>query len=547
MSVASESSPVRRRGRPYRFPEDSTPLTRIHGGVDQRVSWLLSASRIHGSDPELAHRAHFVEVLKAQGVAADAARVSRWESGAQRVPDRVVQAYERALGLAPSYLNAAAHGLRRSLEPDSVDLETVTGPADQLHEDLDPLFERVDEGDGRGADWIALTDYLAMHPQVYLRPRSWVQLTESLIGQMGRAVGAAYVCRFEALRTLVRHAGAQRHVVKAIGAFVTDPAAQVVMHPLTLLQEVRHPRAAELTVRMLTAGTGMLQQGAAWTTAAKLARGHFADDDLTRLEGMLVMLLGAQSRSLSDADLLDIVARLPETATRRLRHAVRDTGLIHRIETMRRTGEVLPEAVTRPVALQVAREAQDETPTPYAIDPDLMLQRLVREALFHGHQERRHQASVLLNVSPYRPALADALARVVDGGEREPAHRAAMLLRYLATERQRPDLLRWATATGRRRVRSAAIISLGRLPEGLRPEDEKAVLEVLADGGRSTQHACLYALGMSGAPSLGTLCASANQMHAQAAQWWTRTGPALHEETHRTNPADSRTEGTDRG
>lgn len=538
MARESTCSPGRRRGRPYRFPEDNSPLTGVHGGVDQRVAWLLSASRIHAADPDLAHRDKFVEVLKAQGTAADQARVSRWESGSQRVPDRVIAAYETALGLSPCYLSSVAQGLRRSLEPNAVYVETSAAPPKELHEELDRLFESVDDDEAHGADWIALTNYLATHPEIYMRPRSWEQLTESLISQIGRSVNSSYIRRFESLRTLVRHPIAQRHVVKTIGRFVTDPAAQVVMHPLTLLQEVEHPQAADVTLRLLmSSAVGMLQQGAAWTTAAKVARGHFDQDGLARLEVILARLLAEGSPALSEADVLDIAARLPEDALSRLRHAIRDSQTIARLDLLMKTGEMLPETTTRRVAARVATAAQEATPPPYRIEPDMMLQRLVRVALFHGHQERRHQAGVLLSVSPYRAGVAEALCEVIEVADDTVANLAAMLLRQVATEQQRGHLRRWAQDASRRQVRGASILTLGRLPEGLHEEDEPLVLDVLSSGGRATERACLYALGMSGSPAIKQLADCDNELHRRAAQWWIRTGPAIHESARNTGHA----------
>lgn len=534
VATVNPNASSRRRGRPYRFPEDSSPLSRVHGGVDQRVAWLLSASRIHAHDPGMAHRDQFVEQLKARGVAADQARVSRWESGAQRVPDRIVTAYEQVLGLAEHHLSAPIHGVRRSLDPDHEHIEPVSADALTIHEDLDRLFEAVEPEEERaeshGSDWLALTSYLATHPQIYLRDKSWTQLAESLISQMGRAVGTAYIRRFEALRTLVRHPGAQRHVVKTIGAFVTDPAAQVVMHPLTLLQEVEHPRAGELAIRMLATGSGMLQQGAAWTTAAKAARGHFDAEALTQLEGLVLMLLATHSRSLPEVDLLDVVARLPEPATRRVLTALKDSPAGPRLELLLRTGEVLPPDVTRHVARQVADQAQTATPAPYHVEPDLMLERLLREALFHGHQERRHQAAVLLSVSPYRPGLSKALARVVEHSDRAVAKRAAMLMRHLCTESERDHLLTWARDHHQPEVRGAAILSLGRLEEGLDHEEEQVVLASLDGATPPLRRACIYALGMTASPALSRLAdAEDDDLARRAAAWWRRTGPAIHE------------------
>ena len=538
MTAESSGSLGRRRGRPYRFPEDNSPLTRVHGGVDQRVAWLLSASRIHADDPDLAHREKFVEVLKAQGHAADQARVSRWESGSQRVPDRVVSAYETALELSPSHLASAIQGLRRSLEPNATNVETLCTPPKELHEELDRLFESVDDDCCHGADWIALTNYLATHPEIYMRPRSWEQLTESLISQAARSVDGAYTRRFESLRTLVRHPIAQRHVVKTIGRFVTDPAAQVVMHPLTLLQEVEHPQAADVTLRLLMGGAvGMLQQGAAWTTAAKVARGHFDNEGLARLQSILVTLLAEGHPALPESDILDIAVRLPESALTRLRHVIRDSQTIARLDLMLKTGEVLPETTTRRVSARVAATAQEATPPPYRIEPDMMLQRLVREALFHGHQERRHQAAVLLSVSPYRAGVAAGLCEIVEIADDTVANRAAMLLRQLATEQQREELRRWARDDSRRQIRGVAILTLGRLPHGLQEEDEPVALEALSSAGRATQRACLYALGMSGSPVIKELSDGDDELHRRAAQWWVRTGSAIHESPRNTGHA----------
>jgi hypothetical protein len=529
VTLVSADPPSRRRGRPYRFPEDTSPLTRVHGGVDHRVAWLLSASRIHAADPAMAHRDRFVAALKNIGVSADQARVSRWESGAQPVQEHVVAAYEQLLGIAPGHILAAVKGLRRSLSPEPNNNGATTTSPERLHEQLDKLFEQVDGDMPHGASWLELTSYLATHPQVYMRDKTWMQLAESLITEMGRSAGTAYIRRFEALRTLVRHRGAQRHIVKAIGAFVTDPAAQSVMHPLTLLQEVEHHRAGDLAMRLLTTDTGMLQQGAAWVTATKIPRGHYDDKSLRQLEAAVIMLLGSGS-SLSDVDVLDVAARLPGDACKRILAALRDGALHARFDTLLRTGEILPSDITRDVAGRVADDAQTATPPPYRIEHDMMLQRLVREGLFHGHREQRHQAGVLLNASPYRAGVAAACAQAVDRYDDPAALQAAMLLRYVATGTERDVLLAWADDESRPHLRGHALTALGQLPGGVLPRDEAVVLQALETSGeRPTRRACLYALGMAGAASLVDLANHDDEVVRRAAQWWSRTGPAIHE------------------
>lgn len=531
MTAASENAPSRRRGRPYRFPEDSSPMTRVHGGVEQRVAWLLSASRIHAEDPDMAHRDQFVPALKGLGIAADQARVSRWESGGQRAPEHLVTAYEQVLGLAPGHLSAAVRGLRASLSPEPTSATTSSTSPEQLHADLDKLFEQVDGDNPHGSSWLELTTYLTTHPQIYLREKTWRQLAKTLITELGRSVGAAYTRRFEALRILVRHPGAQRHVVKSIGEFVTDPAAQVVMHPLTLLQEVEHRRAGDLAMRLLTTETGMLQQGAAWVIAAKIPRGHFNEQALRQVEAVALMLLTSPTRAIPDVDVLDVAARLPKEAAQRLLLALHDHPASPRFDQLTRTGEILPQDITRTVAREVADAAQAATPPPYRIEPDMMLQRLVREALFHGHQERRHQAGVLLTVSPYRAGVAAALAPAIDNTDESVAHQAMMLMRYVGTEAEREQLARWAQDETRPQIRGLAMISLGRLPKGIRPEEEGVVLRGLdGDAKRPAQRASLYALGMGGAiDPLNRLTDSDDEFVRGAARWWLRTGPGIHE------------------
>ena len=528
--TSGDSQPApKRRGRPLRLPEDDSPLHRVHGGVNPRVAWLLATSRIHAANPELAHRDRFVAALHELGIAADQARVSRWESGHQRIPDRIVVAYEQVLGLTPGKLAAAVNGVRRALEPLSPGNEVVLTTPETLHRELDRLFDHA-YNKRHGSDWLALTNYLAVHPNIYLLPETWTDLANQLIEESARSTGPGFTRRFEALRTLIRHPGAQRHVVRAIGVFVTDPDAQSVVYPLTLLQEVPHPRAQDLVMRLLGTSSGMLQQGAAWVAATKLARGHFDLAAQRQLEALSVLMVAAGPRATPDVDIFDVAARLPAESRARVMNAVRESKAYPRFENLIRTGEVLDKSITREVALSVATRTQELTPPPYRIEPDLMLQRLVREALFHGHQERRHQACILLTVSAYRAGIAQAMQSLVAESEPDVARPAAGLLRYLGTEEQRTDLLAWARDDSRPHVRDHALIALGRLTEGLTAECNATVMDTLKTCKRAeVQRAGMYALGMTDAPQLADLAENGDAFQRRAAQWWTRVGPAIHE------------------
>ena len=501
----------------------------MHGGVDQRVAWLLAASRIHAADPELAYREKFVTALNDAGIAADQARVSRWESGSNRVPDRIVVAYEQVLGIPEGQISAAVNGLRRTLDPGADNSDVVITPPHTMHDDLELLFSNTYD-DADGAHWLKLTDYLAVHRNIYLRGMAWTDLADRLTAETVRSTGNGFTRRLEALRTLIRHPGGQKHVVRSIGAFVTDPAAQSVIYPLTLLQEVDHPKAQELVMRLLGTSSGQLQQGAAWVAAAKLVRGHFDPEEQRRLEGLSVLMIAAGPKATPEVDIFDVAARLPGEARERVVNAVRESASFPRLDMLLTTGEILPRPVTRDIAHKIATMAQATTPAPYRIEPDMMLERLVREALFHGHQERRHQAAVLLTVSPYRAGVAAACARATRHPERGVAQAAVMLLRYLGTEAERPDLLALARSVESPDLAAPALISLGRLPDGLSDDETQLVVDAL-DGTEklSVQRAGLYALGMSGSERLTELADADNETRAKAADWWTRVGPAIHE------------------
>lgn len=530
-ALQAGTSVGRRRGRPLRLPEDSAPIQQVHGGAEQRAAWLLITSRIYSPNPAFARREEFISALKDAGFGADQARVSRWESGNHRVPDRVVDAYEQVLEIAPGTLMAAVHGARRTLDPRSTSFEVPTTPTVQHHE-LDRLFEAaLDQGDG--GQWLALARYLGGHPNNYLRPTTWSELAVRLANETTRATGTSFCKRLEALRILVRHPGAQTHVVRAIGEFVTDPDAQSGTHSFTLLQEVEHPKSQRLVTRLLATGDHRLQHGAAWVAACKLARGHFSDEETRMLEGICVLRIADRPEGTADAEILDVVARLPRVARERVMRIVRESPTYPALETMLRTGEQIPSRVARDAAQSIATTAQQHTPSPFPIDPDDMLTRLVREALFHGHQERRHQASVLLTVSPYRHAIAQAAMDTSRHADVSIARPAVDLLRYLATEAQHGDLVSLVGDRARPELVGPALIALGRLGGCWGVSGELVTRELVAEtSDPAVRRACLYALGMQGSGYLYALARTADPQIRSAARWWIRTGPAIREDVN---------------
>src|SRR6478752_3797394 len=141
MSVESTPPPVRRRGRPQRLPDDPHPLTSGLVGCDQRIAWLLTVSRVLGPDPDLARRDGFIAALKDRGIPVDASRVSRWESGLQPLPSRVVATYEQVLGLSEGSLVSVTGGLRRSFGTGPTPRENLLSETEMSESELNQLID----------------------------------------------------------------------------------------------------------------------------------------------------------------------------------------------------------------------------------------------------------------------------------------------------------------------------------------------------------------------------------------------------------------------
>ena len=272
MTTVHEDSPsvARRRGRPYRLPADPTPINQAVPGLGHRLAWLLGASRVYASDPQLARRANFIQALQDVGTAADTTKLSRWESGRVAVPMSVVRAYEKVLDLPTGQLIIGASGLVRGGDRQTTRTETPQSDPTQAHLHLDELFERVLAGRAPGHVWLELCDHLTRQQHLYLLPDTWRQISDLLASELGRSSGLAFISRFEALRTLVSNPGSRRHAVRAIGSVVTHPATVFMIHPLVLLQEVADEQAWDLLARMLPGSPSTLRSAAAWAVAGKL-------------------------------------------------------------------------------------------------------------------------------------------------------------------------------------------------------------------------------------------------------------------------------------
>lgn len=530
MSVESTPPPPRRRGRPQRLPEDPHTVASGVVGCDQRIAWLLTVARVLGPDPDLARRDGFIAALRARGIPADASRVSRWESGLQPLPHRVAATYEEMLGLTEGSLVSVAGGLRRSFGSGPTPRENVVRDSELTEAELNRLLDRTESGGATGAQWLQLADHFNRFERVFLRESDWTALCQALVNELGVAAGIGYVRRYEAAAAFIRHPNARRHLILAVGQFVTDPDTQVVAPVLNLLSEVPDPAAAALTLRMLSADSEnkYLRRAASSVAATKLARGHFDEAALPRLESHVVGALRRGESLDGRLDSFDLAVRLPEDAWERVHGALR-TRRAHQLVSQARTAdEMIPPARAASVVAELAPAVQADTPSHHPQEPDLMLRRLLREALFHSHKPRRHHAALLVAASPYAPAAARHCLRLAADDNDLLAARAWTVLMRVGDGGQRDEVVRMAVAEQRPSVRSRALVNVG-LGRGLTAEQGAAIAERY-DASRSIErHATLFALGMTGAPQLAAFAASDDPETQRGARWWTGQGSALHD------------------
>ena len=530
MAAHDRRDGLRRRGRPQRLPEDPHPIPSGLVGCDQRIAWLVTVSRVLGTDPELARREGFIATLKARGVPVDASRISRWESGLQTLPLRVVGTYEGTLGLPEGQLTSVASGLRRAFRTGPTPRDNPMREADLDDPELNRLLDLADDGHATGADWLELADHFARFDRIFLRERDWTRLCQQLVDELGTAVGTGYVRRYEAAAAFIRQASARRHLMLAVGHFVTNPDAQVVAPVLNLLSEVEDPAAGALTLRMLAADSEnkYLRRAASSVAAMKLARGHFGEDALARLETHVVGALRRGESLDGRLDSFDLAVQLPEHSWERIAGALRTRRAHALVEQARRGGELVNAARAASVVADLAPAIQADTPTHQAQEPDLMLRRLLREALLHAHKPRRHHAALLIAASPYAPAAAGRLLTVASDENELLAARAWTVLMRVGTEEHHADVVRAAVNEQRPSVRSRALVTAG-LSGQLDDSQGRAIVERLDTARSLERHATLFALGMAQAPELNELKNADDLETRRGATWWLEQGGAIRD------------------
>ncbi|MBE8519465.1 hypothetical protein ILP97_18470 [Amycolatopsis sp. H6(2020)] len=456
-------------------------MQRVNAG--QRVGWLLRTNRVLGSDPRYRRLAAFAADFGADGQtpSVSISTVSRWENRRTTVPSAAVRRYEQMLDLRPGLLAAVNDTVARYLTP-----PTQSVPPWARHRRPTPgapLDELIDLA-GTDAvvssdEWDRLTELLACRPHLVLSPAStWQRLSERLLTEMCIADGVAWMRRAEAYHRLIVHPVGQQAAIATATAAASDTSAQSLIGTLSVFSASAHHAASSSVVRHLTDPlTDRTFYGALLTSVKKLRFGHFNQSQANALLPVLCGLVasGSQERIPLAASLLQL---LPHDL---------------RAKVPNRLWLVAMAALHSPANLTAQRlsaETLEEIDPAGEAPPDPLLPVFVHEMLHDPVFDVRLCTMFLLYATPYRAALAHALAR---------------------------ELL----STIRRRGRSDRIQALLESLRILGGTDERRLIETLVLSeqlGGEVRDSAAYALGHVGGASCDEFYRRALSMHAERAR-----------------------------
>jgi hypothetical protein len=516
-----------RRGRPPEFIDDGTPPGARHGGAPERVGWLLRRCRLHLRHGRFARQRAFVQALSEIGVSTDVSRVSRWEKNELDVPAVVVAAYEQLLGLPAGSLQATARGLYGTLNPRQQAPPLFAMPPAESTREAErralSLIDVVTDGTPTGGQWCELVERLARAGLVIMPDGIAENMVRRLFSELARSIGPAFVTRYEALRRLCTLPRFLPVALSQIEEIAREPWSGVLMDVVAVLVDVPGPEADEVVVRLVRDDDTELQHAGLWCAASRVSRGNFSSPQLAQLEHVLVGLLSAEPQEVIETAATDVISCLPVPVRQRVLDAVAhvpgSAGRRRAVEV----GELVSAAAAAQAARAIAREALRLLSDSDSDDP--MLIRIVREALAHASRGRRHQASVLLMVGPFRRPVADALLSLWPDLPPDCRVQAATLLPYLVDDSHLEELDRRVSAHGPVELVLRSWIARAFVP---RPVDDPGLLSRLPELHPELTKSVLYAMGMSGSPQLQQVMTGDLPEEVKGrARWWLAAGPAV--------------------
>ncbi|MFT4287301.1 hypothetical protein [Nocardioides sp.] len=169
---------------------DLTPLAGRQIGIGARIGWLLRTWRVSSGTS-------LRTIVKRLGGAYSAATLSRIETNAVR-NGTAIDAYETALGLPHGALRVPVEVLCRTYSYSPTDLSPYRPPASL--DDFTAVVAAVCDRPTAG-NWLRFAEHHSDGP--FGLPAGSVRpLVSQLASELGRGLGAAYYCRYEALARL---------------------------------------------------------------------------------------------------------------------------------------------------------------------------------------------------------------------------------------------------------------------------------------------------------------------------------------------------------
>lgn len=524
-------------GRPHR---PSRPLADT-AGCRERIAWLLRVNRRYGLAGQDVRLATFAAELTAHGCPVTAGQVSRWESGRVPVPYRAVTAYEAVLGVRRNSLVTVVDAVYRHhtprLAPSGLDRQIAPDDPKARTRAEDLLDRAVSGGEMAAADWDELTVLLTAFGTVVMPGRLWDKLAQRLIVEQLVSDGDAWRLRSESTHRLLWLPAGRAHVIAACAAVVRDPASQIVIEPLVILDVVDDPAVTALLVGQLTEPVNeRALRGALLAGVAKVRQRQFRPAELRLVNAAVLDLLADPRRSEGVRPLAgELLGRLPPDlraeTTERLRKTLTEDPALASAVADGRTGRSRG-MVDRMTGWALSRTAA------YADNaPDELLIQMIDEMLFSANADVRLHAAQLVGATPFRDALADACCAELGKPPvaRDPTLAGALL-----------EALPFVAGAGHRRTVEAIVAAPG-LPSGT---VSAAAWTIAHLPGRSGEpfwaralgrrgpwlRGLVYALGMAGQHArLARICRDAD-MPAEAraaARWWSNLPASLIRDARR--------------
>jgi len=454
-------------------------------GTPDLIGWLLRTNRQFAADSALWRVDAFAAAFSAgrRSEPVSASTVSRWETAVIAPSHAVVRRYESLLGLRMNQLVAPIDAiLRYSAVPTSGPpmLRRSVPDEDAAEARLEVLLDlAVTDALMSGNDWDEMTSLLALQPRVVLVPRSnWAVVVNRLVQEMTLSDGAFWMQRFEALNRMLVHPRAQVAAIDACAALARDTDNQVFTEVIGALDGANHPDASAHVLRQLREPVNEpARYGALLATVRKVRFRHFAPDQVNTL-------IRAEFDLLRDPDVRDDAREL---ARELLRHTPPDVRNALRGQFRSVWSDVdRPDAMGRFDALahgsagvvtdRIVRATQAAMPRDAAEYADDMLPHIVYHLLFHPVFDVRLYAAFLINATPYRPAVAAALAAEIAGSR---------ILRDLGFTRSILEAFRALGGPDQRRLVERLIVARG-LPRSITVAAAAAIGHV---GGRTSDAA----------------------------------------------------------